>query len=214
MDVAGDEVNSASAVLVDGRDGNLVTQTERNLATGNSTVTPQHIAEKIVENLLLDGVDAERRHNIESITLHRRGDFGDEELHGMKNKIDELRGDGNLSEDVTVSAVEISENSIYRLYDNDEYVSETGSYARVDSDQIAVVTYGDPQIHQGTPNPILCTRKLGGTDLDTIGRDIFFLSFLDWGAPTSKIKRPITTHLPKEMHDILERGLSVRYPPF
>lgn len=213
---AGDDINTAAAALLSGEDGDLMFQTESNLAAGASTVTQkaivQQIIQKSVTQALDDGLDG-----IQTLTIHRNGQFGEGELEGIEAGIDNLVASNTLPRSAGWQAVQISSNSRYRIYDTEEhdYVCPTGAYATLDEQNVLVSTFGRPHLHQGSPQPLQCTVVAGSgeTDVETVGRDIFALSFLNWGAPTMKMKEPLTTYLPSKMHDILESGARLHYPP-
>ncbi len=217
MSVTGDEVNNAAAVLVSGSDGNLIGQTQSNLATGPSTVTGTDIASRIVRQQISAAVDKGSIDDIESLTIHRNGQFGDGELEGIRNGIAELQSSGDLTRDFTWQAVGVSDSSNHRLYsDGSDLTAQTGSIMPLDEESVIVVTFGEPHVHQATPNPLYCTvvDGEGKADLRAIGNDILDLSFLNWGSPMMKMKHPLTTHLPAEMHDILSKGTQLSHPPF
>jgi len=217
LSVSGDQVNTAAAVGISGPDGQLVYQTNTNIAAGQSTVTEQAIAKQV----LRQGVSTANgriSEEIRSITIHRNGQFGDGELDGIEEGIDRLIGSEVLPPDVEWEAVEITNNSPHRLYDPSarRHSCVTGTYAVLDDRNGVVATYGSPHIHQGTPDPIHCSIKQGHGLNQTrdVLSDVLALSFLNWGAPTMKTKEPITTHLPEQMHDILATGARIEYPPF
>lgn len=217
MSVTGDEVNNAAAVLVSGENGDLLGQTRSNLATGPSTVTGTDVAARIVRQRISSAVDEGRLEGVESFLIHRNGQFGDGELDGVREGIADLQSSGDLNDDLAWRAVEISDGSNHRLYaDEAEATAQTGSIMPLDDENVAVVTFGDPHVHQATPDPLYCTVADGEGEMDisTIGADILSLSFLNWGAPMMKMKPPLTTYLPAEMHDILATGTQLNHPPF
>jgi len=217
MSVTGDEVNNATAVLVSGEDGDLIGQTQTNLATGSSTVTGKDVAARIVRQQISAAIDRNQLGYVGSLTIHRNGQFGDGELEGIREGIAELQSSGDLNEELTWQAIEISDGSSHRLYTDDSgSMVQTGSVMPLDDKSVTVVTFGSPHIHQATPDPLYCTIAdgEGETDINLIGTDILSLSFLNWGSPMMKMKQPLTTYLPAEMHDILSTGTQLNHPPF
>lgn len=215
--VAGDDINTAAAVLLSGQDGDLVYQTRSNLAAGPSTVTPERIIQQIIQKSITKAI-AESDGDINSIVIHKNGKIGDKEIEGIESGIDDLIAHDTLPTDTEWAAIQIASNSRYRIYNTAEYdhVAPTNAYARLDGRNVLVTTFGWPHLHQGTPQPLHCTVEAWNTamNVERIGEDIAALSFLNWGAPTMKMKEPLTTHLPAKMHNILGAGARLDYPPF
>lgn len=215
LSVTGDEFTNAAAVILDGETGDLLYQTERPASRGQSTVSN----ERILTRMLEDGLEAaaeEPQEDIDSIVVHRNGRFGDEELATLREVFEDFETEGIVAGRFTWDAVEVRDNHAYRLFKNQGEAPDTGAYTAMDSDSILVTTFGEPQIHQGTPKP-LYVRRAGGTrntDIVALGEDVFNLSFLNWGSPTMKMKSPLSTQLPKKLNEILETASVVRYPPF
>jgi hypothetical protein len=189
---------------------------EEPLGQGSSTVSEGYPAKRIIQRSLKAASSAFDR-PIESFDIHRNGDFGDAELETLSSELPALQDQEYVHTDVSWSAVEIIENHAYRLFSEGESrAPDTGAYAKLDNDHVLVTTFGKPQIHQGTPKPILCKRRDASHDQDitVIGEDVFKLSFLNWGSPMMKMKPPVTTKIPKELNEIFEKCSRVRYPPF
>lgn len=218
LSVTGDKQNTATGVLVAGDSGNLIWQTEERRGTGTKTVAPERIAERILDEALQAGRESSTIDSMESVIVHRSGTFGDDEEAAVRTMVEAFEGGAGAADPLKWCVVEVQENDQYRIFDNkrDSHVCDTGAYVRLDAETIAVATWAHPLIHQGTPKNLLCQVEAseGKFDIEAIGRDVFHLSFLNWGAPQMKIKHPITTYLPREMHDILERCPKLQYPPF
>lgn len=218
LSVTGDEQNTATGVLVAGDSGNLIWQTEERRGTGNKTVAPERIAERILEEALQAGTESPEIDPMESVLVHRSGTFGDDEEAAVRTMVEAFQDGGGTTDTLDWCVVEVQENDQYRIFDDSRtsHVCDTGAYARLDDETVAVATWAHPLIHQGTPKNLLCEVEAseGNFDIEAIGRDVFHLSFLNWGAPQMKIKHPITTYLPSEMHDILEKCPKLQYPPF
>ncbi|SDZ92608.1 Piwi domain-containing protein [Haloplanus vescus] len=217
MSVTGDEVNSAAAVLISGSNGDLIHQTTNNLATGSSTVTNFEVSRRIVRQLIAEAIDRGLIEDPQSLIIHRNGQFGDAEIDGIRDGISELQDSGHINGSFDWQAIEISESSGHRLYsDTGNRTCETGAAMRLDSQNVIVSTYGKPEIHQGSPSPLHCSVSVDNGDISVegIASDVFKLSFLNWGSPMMKMKHPLTTQLPSQMHDILSSGIPLSYPPF
>lgn len=218
LSVTGDEQNTATGVLVAGDSGDVIWQTEERRGTGDKTVAPERIAERILDEALQRGRESPEIDPMESVLVHRSGTFGDDEEAAVRTMVEAFEDWSTTTDTLDWCVIEVQENDQYRIFDDDRtsHVCDTGAYARLDDETIAVATWAHPLIHQGTPNNLLCEIEAseGNFDIEAIGRDVFHLSFLNWGAPQMKIKHPITTFLPSEMHDILEKCPKLQYPPF
>lgn len=218
MSVAGDETNTAAAVLISGESGDLVYQTESNFATGSSTATRKDVARRIAKESIADASDRGEIDDPDSIVIHKNGQYGDNEIAGIESGIEELREERYLTGRCEWCAIELSDSSEYRIYSDDrqDCNAYTGSYAVLDSDHALVSTYGVPNIHQGSPKPIHCSveETTGSIGMKDVVSDLFALTFLNWGFPLVRMKQPLTIYLPREMHDILATGSRLRYPPF
>jgi hypothetical protein len=216
LSVAGDQSTTATAVAIDGRDGRILYQTEEPLGQGNSTVSEGYPAKRIIQQSLKTASSAFDR-PIKSFAIHRNGDFGDTELETLSTELPALQEQEYVHSDASWSAVEIIENHPYRLFSKrGSRAPDTGAYAKLDDNHVLVTTYGEPQIHQGTPQPLMCKKRAGSQDqaITDIGDDLFRLSFLNWGSPMMKMKPPVTTKIPKELNEIFDKSTRVRYPPF
>lgn len=213
--VAGDQTNTGAAVAVRS-DGDLVEQSNSTVTATSSTAAPTEIVERMTSSMLSAYTTAEQPPD--SITIHKNGQFGDEELVGIRNAIHQGQQEDRIPHDVAWRAVEVSSGSRHRIYADpqSDYLCKTGANAVLSDSEILTTTWGDPYHHRGTPDPLHCTVEAaeGRYDIEEIGRDIHRLSFLNWGAPMAKIKNPLTTYLPQEMHDFFEAGLELDYLPF
>lgn len=216
LSVAGDQSTTATAVAIDGRDGKILYQTEEPLSQGTSTVSGAYPAKRILQQSLKAASSVFNR-PIESLIIHRNGRFGDKELQTVAAELPTLEKQEYVDSDISWSAVEIIENHSYRIFSNrGTHAPDTGVFTKLDNESLLVTTFGEPQIHQGTPQPILCRQRESSHDQDikVIGDEVFKLSFLNWGSPMMKMKSPITTKIPKDLNEIFEKCSRVRYPPF
>lgn len=215
LSVAGYEFTNAAAVMLDGKTGELLFQTEQPLSRGQSTVSDEHVITRIVESGISTVSDSIDR-SIDSMTIHGNGRFGDEEIDTLWEVFERLEDRGLPASGFEWDAIEVLDNHPYRLFKNRGDAPSTGAYAELDADTILVTTFGEPQIHQGTPKPLLCHRESGNRSVDMvdIGKDVFDLSFLNWGSPTMKMKSTVSIQIPKKLNEILEKTTRVRYPPF
>jgi argonaute-like protein implicated in RNA metabolism and viral defense len=113
--------------------------------------------------------------------------------------------------------VDVQHSPTYRISDDDG-MPDMGSYAQLDDETVLIVTTDAPRLDEGTPQPILCKIAVeeGDFDIYSVGRDAFYLSELNWGAPSEGIKDPLTVYLTREMNRRLshDRVSRLTYPPF
>jgi hypothetical protein len=154
---------------------------------------------------------------LESLTIHRNGFLGNDEQDGIKQAIGWLRGNGYLPDKFQWAGVEVTHRSPHRLYD-DRGMPEMGSYAQLSEKTAVVVTTDTEDLYNGSPQTLQVTVAVGNSDLDAFqaGRDLFFLSELNWGSPSNGTKEPITVLLTQKMNQRFgnDQVSKLRYPPF
>jgi len=215
----GGDRGTASAVMLSGETNEIIYQTENQNPTNRSSVTDRSQAKKIVRDAIRDVVDSDDSDidEFESLTIHRNGFFGNEEIEGIEETIERLRDTEYLADGFEWAGVEVTHRSPHRLY-ADEGMPEMGAYAQLDDDTVVVVTSDTEQLPQGSPQTLRCHVKAVEGDIDAFqaGRDVFFLSELNWGSPSKGTKDPITVSLTREMNRRLGHSWvsDLRYPPF
>lgn len=218
LNVDGGERGTASAVVISGETNEIVYQTEREKPTGRSSVPSADRAKRIVRDAIRDVLSGDNDINqLESLTIHRNGFFGNDEEEGIEEGIDQLRSRDYLPEDFQWVGVEVTHNSPHRLYDDDG-MPQMGSQAQLGDDTVVVVTTDTEGLEQGSPQTLRCeiTAGTGGFDAYEVGRDVFLLSELNWGSPSKGMKDPLTVSLTRAMNKRLahEAVSRLRYPPF
>jgi hypothetical protein len=218
LNVDGGERGTASAVVISGETNEILYQTEGEESTGRSSVPTTDRAKRIVRDAIRHVLKKDNHvDTLESLTIHRNGFFGNEEEKGIEDGIDQLRDRDRLPEDFRWVGVEVTHNSPHRLYD-DNGMPQMGSQARLGEETAVVVTTDVEDLDQGSPQTLRCHIAAGTGDFDAyeVGRDVFFLSELNWGSPSKGTKDPITVLLTREMNRRLsdEEVSKLRYPPF
>lgn len=219
LSVTGRERTVASGVVVSGTDNQILYQTEETNPTGRSTVTDQGLAKQMLIRAVQGAVTNPRSEfdQLDSLTIHRNGYLGDDEIAGLHEGVEYLKSNEYVSESFEWVGVDVQHSPTYRIYDDDG-MPDMGSYAQLDDETVLIVTTDAPQLDEGTPQPILCkiAVKEGEFDVYSVGRDAFYLSELNWGAPSNGIKDPLTVYLTKEMNRRLshDRVSRLIYPPF
>ena len=219
LSVTGRDRTVASGVVVSGTDNRILHQTEKTNPTGRSTVTNQGLAKQILIRAVQGAVTNPRSgfEQLDSLTIHRNGYLGDEEIAGLREGVEYLKSNGYVTDSFGWVGVDIQHSPTYRIYDDDG-MPDMGSYAQLDDETVLLLTTDAPQLDQGTPQPILCKIAVeeGDFDIYSVGRDAFYLSELNWGAPSKGIKDPLTVYLTRRMNRRLshDRVSRLTYPPF
>lgn len=219
LSVTGRDRTVASGVVVSGTDNQILHQTEKTNPTGRSTVTNQGLAKQILIRAVQGAVTTPRSgfEQLDSLTIHRNGYFGDEEIAGLREGVEYLKSNGYVTDSFEWVGVDVQHSPTYRIYDDDG-MPDMGSYAQLDDETVLLLTTDAPQLNQGTPQPTLCKIAVeeGNFDIYSVGRDAFYLSELNWGAPSKGIKDPLTVYLTRRMNRRLshDRVSRLTYPPF
>jgi len=124
------------------------------------------------------------------------------ELEGIKQAITTLKIQGILSEDVTLTILEISKSApaILRLFDivgqENQSVNnpKIGFYHIINNDGYLCST-GRPFSRQGTVKPLHIRYVEGEIPFEFCLEDIFYLAALTWTKPDDCSRYPITTKL-------------------
>lgn len=219
LSVTGRDRTVASGVVVSGTDNQILYQTEETNPTGRSTVTNQGMAKQILIRAVQGAVNDPRSgfDQLSSLTIHRNGYLGDDEISGLKEGVEYLKSNDFVTESFEWVGVDVQHSPTYRIYDDDG-MPDMGSYAQLDDETVLIVTTDAPRLGEGTPQPILCEISVeeGDFDIYSVGRDAFYLSELNWGAPSKGIKDPLTVYLTRRMNSRLshDRVSRLTYPPF
>lgn len=219
LSVTGRDRTVASGVVVSGTDNQILYQTEKTNPTGRSTVTDQGLAKQILIRAVQGAVNNPRSgfDQLDSLTIHRNGYLGDDEITGLREGVEYLKSNEYVTDSFEWVGVDVQHSPTYRIYDDDG-MPDMGSYAQLDDETVLIVTTDAPRLDEGTPQPILCKIAVeeGDFDIYSVGRDAFYLSELNWGAPSKGIKDPLTVYLTRRMNRRLshDRVSRLSYPPF
>jgi hypothetical protein len=219
LSVTGRDRTVASGVIVSGTDNQILYQTEQPNPTGRSTVTNQGLAKQILIRAVQGAVTNPHSEfeQLNSLTIHRNGYLGDEEIAGLREGVEYLKSNGFVTDSFEWIGVDVQHSPTYRIYDDDG-MPDMGSYAQLDDETVLLLTTDAPRLDQGTPQPILCKIAVqeGDFDIYSVGRDAFYLSELNWGSPSKGIKDPLTVYLTRRMNRRLshDRVSRLSYPPF
>ena len=137
-----------------------------------------------------------------NIIIHRDGRVYDCELEGLKQAITILKAQGTLSEEATLTILEISKSApaFLRFFDLvGQRIQSTnnpkiGFYHIINNDGYLCST-GRPFSRQGTVKPLHIKYVEGEIPFELCLEDIFYLTALTWTKPDDCSRYPITTKL-------------------
>lgn len=137
-----------------------------------------------------------------NIVIHRDGRVYDCEIEGAKQAITVLKAQGVLSQDVTLTILEISKSApaSLRLFD---VVSKEGQninninigFYRIINNDGYLCSTGQPFSKQGTVKPLHVKYIEGTLSFELCLEDIHYLTALTWTKPDDCSRYPITTKL-------------------
>jgi argonaute-like protein implicated in RNA metabolism and viral defense len=146
----------------------------------------------------------DRNTPIRNIVVQRDGRLFPGEREGLKRAFEDLKRDGLLPADATLTLIEIPKSSPVplRLFD----VSERDGRTWVDNPQVGayylagendgyVCTTGRAFRRKGTVRPLHVRRVEGPMSLEHCLEDVYALSVLAWTRPEDCTRDPITTKL-------------------
>ncbi len=145
-----------------------------------------------------------RRNTIRSIAIHRDGLLFPSEMKGATHAMEQLRSEGAVASDATLTILEIPKTSTMplRLFDvsdrnGKEWVSnpQIGTYYIASSNDGYICTTGRAFRHKGTVRPLHVRRVCGPLSIEECLEDVFFLAGLAWTRPEDCARHPITTRL-------------------
>jgi hypothetical protein len=215
LSVTGDQQTTACSITVSGETGNAINWTTQPHGRGKSTVDDFDHAEKLIGDGIVDAIN-QNDGPVDSLAVYRNGTYGNDEIEGIRAAIDGLKGEGYIDSDFSWSAVELRDNTSYRIFsDENNRECRTGAFAQVDESTMVLAPSGSEYTYEGTPRTFRVQERAGTGDIDIaeIGQDVFDLSFLVWWSPGSKISEPVTTRYPSKMHNLFESCPQLRFLP-
>lgn len=159
-----------------------------------------------------------RTQRLDGITIHRDGFLTNSEKDGLEAALNTLILGNKVSENFSCIAVNIKKGANYRLFSDakgDIKNPSMGSYYVIDSKRAFISTTGEPLLSKPTSKPLLVevVSIRGKFNLIDTLKDIFYLSELNWGSPTSAIKLPVTTYYADKMVDFADYDAKPNYLP-
>jgi hypothetical protein len=216
FDVNGFDQNSIGAITLDGESGDVITQTTSGFSAGQSTAAPEFETKSALRSQIETAV--QEKETVSSIVIHRGGILKNTEEAAIRDLIPALVDEGTLPDDVRWGVVEVNEDPAHRIFDPAYNLrAPTGTYTTLGDTTGLVVNGGHPYVPQGTPKVTSCTVAATNSDWDiaALTRDVFRLSFLNWGSPGSvNTRSPILTDLATELGKMFEKCNEIYYLPF
>lgn len=159
-----------------------------------------------------------RTHRLDGITIHRDGFLTNSEKYGLEAALNTLKLENKVSENFSCMAVNIKKSANYRLFSDAKghiMNPRMGSYYVIDSKRAFISTTGEPLLSKPTSKPLLVevVSIHGKFNIIDALKDIFYLSELNWGSPTSAIKLPVTTYYADKMVDFADYDARPNYLP-
>jgi argonaute-like protein implicated in RNA metabolism and viral defense len=158
------------------------------------------------------------REHINSMVIHRDGEFTGKELEGVGQVKSDLIREGVMSDNSTVTCVNVKKTVPYRLYEvsNEEQSGcRIGSYLLLDAHSAILATSGVPLLRQGTARPLLIelVPPYDKENIKTTIQDIYYLSFMHWGSILLKMKLPATLRYADALTPFALRNIRVTGVP-
>ena len=142
---------------------------------------------------------------IRTIVIHRDGTLWPSELEGVQQAIAELKQEGVIPLDATLTVLEILKLSPapLRLYgvtegsNSNPWIenAEVGDCYIVNDTEAYLCTTGQPFLRQGTARPLHVKRVAGSLPLLHCLEDLYALTVLAWTQPEGCTRDPITLKL-------------------
>jgi hypothetical protein len=159
-----------------------------------------------------------RREHVNSMVFHRDGEFTDRELDGISQVKSDLIKEGVMSDNSTITCVNIKKTVPYRLYEvlgEKQDGCKIGSYLLLDAHNAILATSGAPLLRQGTARPLLVelVPPYDTGNIRTTVQDIYYLSFMHWGSILLKMKLPATLRYADALTPFALRNIRVTGVP-
>lgn len=175
------------------------------------------VSAKNVSEALINSIGKIIEGKINSLVVHRDGRLTISEKQGIKEATVALMKTGKLAENPVVVGLNIKKRVPFRLYEvgDKEEACKVGSYMILDDRQAIVATTGLPLHKQGMAKPILLEMEpfLGEVSIETVSRDVYDLSHMNWGSILSKYKLPITVAFAEKQTPLAKRGIPTKFLP-
>ncbi|MEO1668902.1 MAG: hypothetical protein AAFU54_30005 [Chloroflexota bacterium] len=140
--------------------------------------------------------------SIKSIVVHRDGIAYESEIAGIQQAIQNLKDEGKLSDDATVTILEIAKSAIsqtrlFKPIDDGKTVTnpQVGDYMMLDLQNAYLCSTGRAFYHKGTSKPLHVRYVGGDLSFEQCLEDLYSLTVLAWTNPGDCSRFPITITL-------------------
>jgi hypothetical protein len=159
-----------------------------------------------------------RREHVNSMTFHRDGEFTERELNSIGQVKSDLVGEGVMSDNSTITCVNVKKTVPYRLYEisgGKQEGCKIGSYLLLNAHSAILATSGAPLLRQGTARPVLVelVHPYDTANIRMTIQDIYYLSFMHWGSILLKMKLPATLRYADALTPFALRNIRVTGVP-
>ena len=160
----------------------------------------------------------EYKKRIESLVVHRDGEFRESELRGIELVRREMIASRTMPKNSRVVCVNVKKAVPFRLYEIENKKERgclAGSYLILDDHRGILATTGIPLLRQGLAQPLLVelVNPFDQADIREVMKDIYELSFMHWGSIMIKMKLPATLRYADALTPFALRSIRTRGVP-
>lgn len=194
----------AGYIFVDKTTENIRKHREKSKSGVAERLTSEQVCKVFIDNIK----SLAKYSAIENIVVHRDGRVFKVELEGMSKAIKLLKDANILSQNASLTVIEIHKSSVtsLRLYEvtGDYNIFETkhdnnlvknpkiGSWLTFNSKEGFVATTGREFKHRGTSKPLYIKRTFGEMPIEALLKDVYWLSTLAHSKPDDCSRNPLT----------------------
>lgn len=148
----------------------------------------------------------------DSFLILRDGDVSNKELETFKRLMSEAR----VQNSAIVSVKKNVPHRLFRSVNGEIFKPVSGDFIELDKNLIVICLAGVDRYQHGTPVPkVLEVIPISGNiSSRNVARDVFFLSYLNWGSPSHGYSSPAPLKLAHVLASALSEGLRPFGPPF
>jgi hypothetical protein len=147
-----------------------------------------------------------------SFLILRDGDVSERELEIFS----QIMSESKVQDSAIVSIKKQVPHRIFRSTNGEIYKPISGDFVELDENLILMCLAGVDRYQHGTPKPKLMevVPVSGYIDPKDVARDMFYLSYMNWGSPSHGYSSPAPLRLAHVLASALSRGLRPFGPPF
>jgi hypothetical protein len=148
----------------------------------------------------------------DSFLILRDGDVSSREVEIFKKLISEA----NVPNSAIISIKKNVPHRLFRSSNGEIYKPMSGDFVQLDENLFVLCLAGVDRYQHGTPAPKVLEMILvsGQINFQSVVRDTFYLSYLNWGSPSHGYSSPAPLKLAHVLASALSRGMRPFGPPF